>query len=1057
MISSIIRQRATVYLAVAAMLFFGFLTYARLPREAAPDIDIPIVMVTTPYPGVSPEDVESLLTIPLETELAGLKDLKSMKSTSAEGVSLVVLEFEPEVAIDDVLQKVRDRVSTAETKLPDDAEDTQVNEISTSDFPMLILTIAGPLDDVKLKALGEALQDEIDRIPGVLDTDLSGGRTRQIRVQVDPNRLRHYRLDLDAVINAIASENVNIPGGEVRAGDTNYLIRIPGEFETAAEIERVPVARVGDRPVFVSDLAQVVDGFEDQSTYARMNGEPAVSLAIKKRAGANILDIAKEAKVVAAAHATNWPAGVTYRALGDESRFIEDTVNELESGIITSLILVVGVILFFMGLRSSLFIAVTIPLSMLLGMIVIWAIGDTLNMIVLFSLIMALGMVVDNGIVIIENIYRHHEEGKDLLTASIDGTNQVAVPVVVSTLTTVAAFVPLLFWTGIMGQFMGYLPKTIIIVLMASLVAAVFVMPVLTSRLMRLHRRRGGEVRISPAMGLYRRTLAWTIDHRYLFTAGMMAAFVGTVFAYSRFGHGTEFFPEVEPDRATITIRTPDGSDVEATDRIARQVETMIVAEQNVDVYVAEVGVASDGHFGGTQSAANQARITIDFLPHHTKARAGDVIRIENTRLTIDRLRHAVQEIPGATIDVEKERMGPPVGAPVAVEVAGDDFHDVGATASRLRRELSSIPGVTDLTDDYRVGRPEMRIEIDRGAAKRVGASTQSIASTVRTAFAGTEASKLRDGEDDYDIMVELHPRYRDDLQSVMALRIPGDSEGPGTPSVPISAVASYRLAGGSGSIRHVDQKPVVTIEGDVEEGFNENAVREAVGGYIAGHRTPLGTSLRLGGADDEQRKTQEFLGNAFLVALALIALLLVGQFNRYDLPFIILFSVVLSLVGVLWGLIITGTPFGIVMTGLGVISLAGVVVNNSIVLLDYVGKLRASGIPVREALIEAGVTRFRPVLLTAGTTVLGLVPMAIGMNIDYRKLSVTFGGTSPEWWGPMAVAIIFGLAFATVLTLVQAPTTYAIFEDVRVLAARWLSRLGLAAATPAPEAPGGE
>ncbi len=1054
MIAALIRQRATVYLIVVVVTIFGLLTYASLPREAAPDVDIPIVMVTTPYIGVSPEDIESLITVPLENELTGLKDLKKLESTSAEGVSLIMLEFEPEVEIEDVLQRIRDRVSTAESKLPNEAEDTEITEISVSEFPIMIVAIAGPVDELELKRLGESLEDEIGRIPGVLEADLSGGRTREIRVQVDPYRLQHYNLSLDDVVGAVSSENVNIPGGDVRAHEANFLLRVPGDFEAPQDLERVAIARVGNRPVFLTDVGRIVDGFEDRETYARMNGQPAVSIAVKKRTGSNILEIADAVKATAAEQAERWPEGVEFRVLGDESRFIRDIVSELENGIITALILVVSVIVFFLGIRNSLFIAVSIPLSMLLGMVVIWTIGDTLNMIVLFSLILALGMLVDNGIVLVENIYRHLEEGKGLFDASVEGTNEVALAVVASTLTTVAAFAPLLFWTGIMGQFMGYLPKTVVIILLCSLVVAVFVLPVLTSTLMRRRRmesRRSGAA--SPVMTAYRRLLEWCIRHRYLTTGAMLAALFGTMVAYGALGHGLEFFPDVEPDRATITVRAPDGTDVEATDRIVRRIEGIVAREPNVDVYVAETGVAASGHFGGAQSAANQARLTLDFLPHRTKAKPGDSIRTEDTRQTIDRLRHEVQEIPGAEIVVEKERMGPPVGDPVAVEVSGEDFHEVGRIASSVRREIATVPGVTDLSDNYRVGRPEMRIEIDRGAAKRIGASTQRVASTIRTAVAGNVASKLRDGEDEYDIRVELGPEHRNDLQSILALRVPGDAEGPGTPAVPLSAVASYELAGGSGSIRHIDQDLVVTISGDVEEGFNEDAVRQAVRQRLTELQPDLkqGYHLRLGGADDEQMKTQLFLRNAFFVAIALIALVLVSQFNRYDLPLIILFSVVLSLVGVLWGLIITRTPFGIVMTGLGVISLAGVVVNNSIVLLDYVEKLRERGRAVHDALVEAGMTRFRPVLLTAVTTILGLVPMAIGMNINYRQLTVMFGGTSAEWWGPMANAVIFGLAFATVLTLIQVPVMYSIIEDLRRVFSRLAGTTSSAATEPRP------
>ncbi|MEZ4438665.1 MAG: efflux RND transporter permease subunit [Polyangiaceae bacterium] len=1056
MIETLVKHRAAVALMVICITVFGLVTYRALPREASPDVKIPVVLVSTPYIGVSPKDIETLITIPIENELSGMKDLKKMSSTSAEGASIVMLEFEPEVVIEDVLQRVRDRVSRVKSDLPPDAEEPDIREISFSDFPILIVTIAGPIDEEQLKKLGEDLEEDVKQVRGVLDAKLSGGRTREIRVQVDPKRLEHYSLSLDDVIGAVAQENVNIPGGNVTSGSANFLLRVPGEFKQAAEIEGVAIKRVGDRPVFVRDVAKVVDGFEDRSTYSRMNGQPAVSLAVSKRTGENILDIADQVKAIAKKHQEKWPEGVSHAILGDQSRFVKDMVSELENGIITALLLVVGVLLFFMGVRNSLFVAVAIPLSMLLGFIAISLFGMTLNMVVLFSLILALGMLVDNAIVLVENIYRHVEEGKDLVTASIVGTKEVAGAVTASTLTTVAAFAPLVFWTGIMGQFMGFLPKTVIIVLVASLIVAIGVLPVATAKLMKLSPRK----ETAPALGeagplaYYKAFVAWAIRHRYLCAAVGVGTLVGTFMAYGALNHGTEFFPAVEPDQAVITVRAPDGTDLEETDRIVRQVEAILAQEENVDVFVADSGVSGGGDpMSGAQAASNQARISIDFLPHATKAKEGDKPRVESTDITIKRLREELSTIVGAKLTIAKQEMGPPVGPKISVEVSGDDFHTVGELAAQIRREIGEIAGVTDLNDDYRIGRPEMRLRIDRGAAKRVGASTQAVAGAVRTAVAGTKASTLRDGEDEYDIMVELAPRFKDDLQSVLTLRIPGRSDmSPKTFPVPLSSVASYELSGGSGSVRHIDQDLVITVNGDVLAGFNENEVRQHVIDYIAAREMPPGFQLRLGGANDEQREAQEFLSMAFLIAIFLIAIVLVAQFNSFLIPGIILGSVVLSLVGVLWGLIITGTPFGVVMTGLGVISLAGVVVNNAIVLLDYVGQVREEtpDADVHEVLVQAGLVRFRPVMLTAVTTILGLVPMAVGISIDFAEMKFAFGSQSAEWWGPMAIAVIFGLLFATVLTLVFVPTFYAIVEDMRNLPGRVFSRFKKDAPSPA-------
>jgi multidrug efflux pump len=1041
MFRAILGKSATVFLLTVCIIVFGTTSYLSLPRESSPDVKVPVVLVTTPYLGVAPEDIESIVTVPMENELAGLKDLKKMLSTSAEGASIVFLEFEPEIVIEDALQRVRDRVNRVRPKLPADVEESEIREISFSDIPVLLVTIAGSVDETELQKLGEALEDEAKRLPGVLDTTLTGGLERRIFVQVDPNRLNHYSLSLDDITGAIANENVNVPGGDVTAGGAEFLLRVPGEFKDPREIENVAIGRKGDRPVFVRDVGRVVDGFAKRETYSRMDGVAAVTLGVTKRSGANILHIADGVKALAAAHATKWPEGVSHRVLADQSQQIRDMVSDLENNVISAFILVVAVVLIFMGARNSAFVGLSIPLSMLTSFVFISIFGMTLNMIVLFSLVLALGMLVDNGIVLVENIYRHMEEGSDPWTASIEGAAEVGGAVAASTATTVAAFLPMVFWTGIMGQFMGYLPKTVIIVLTASLGVAVVILPVFTARWLKPRaraRRLDDEESLGPYMRAYRSFLERTIRRRYLaLTAGFLVL-IGTFAAYGVLNHGTEFFPETEPNRATIAVRGPDGMSLEATDAIVRQVEHILTAEPNVDVYVAESGVSGTGDPMEVSSGAhNMGRITVDFLKSANQAEPGERARVEPTTKTIERLRAKVAEIPGARITVEKERMGPPVGSPIAVEVHGTDFHGVGAVAARVRRDLAAIPGATDLTDDYRVGRPEVKLRIDRGAAKLVGASTQRIAQTVRGAVAGTKATLLRDGDDEHDIMVELDPRFRSDLQQVLDLRIPGSKPtSPDTFPVPLSAVASYELSGGSGAIRHIDQNLVVTINGDIEEGHQENTVRARVIEYI--EKTDIeGYHLRLGGANDEQVKAQEFLGRAFLIAVFLILFVLVMQFDRFDLPLIILGSVVMSLVGVLWGLVLTGTPFGIMMTGIGVISLAGVVVNNAIVLLTYVEQLRARGNDVLEALLRAGTARVRPVLLTAITTILGLMPMATGISFDFTRGRWILGGQSADWWGPMAIAVIFGLAVSTVLTLVMVPTVYAVFEDLRGLRRR--------------------
>lgn len=1064
----IVKNAAPIFLMALGIFLFGLVSYITLPRESAPDVKVPFVMVTTPYVGVSPRDIESLVTVPLENELAGLKGLKLMRSTSAEGVSIVFLEFEPDIIIEDALQRVRDRVNRARPKLPDDVEESQVRELSFTDIPVLIVTVAGPFDETVLKQLVEDLEDEVARLPGVLEAEVSGGTEREFQVLIDPGRLNHYGASLNDVVSAVEGENVNIPGGDVRVGDANLLVRTPAELVTAADIEEVPVIIKGGYPVRVKDLGRVRDGIADRTTYARMNGEPAVSLRVKKRTGANIIGVADAVKEVVAAQSEAWPEGAEYRVLADQSRDIFDMVKELQNNIFTALILVVGVILFFMGFRNSLFVAIAIPLSMFVSFSVLQALGFTLNMVVLFSLILALGMLVDNAIVVVENIYRHLELGKSRWRAAVDGTSEMAMPVAASTATTIAAFFPMVFWGGIMGQFMGYLPKTVIVVLLASLAVALVILPVFTSRLMRRpsldpaeadlsyeeavarmeERERAKYEQPGRVMGWYKGLLERSIRWRYLSLGVGLATLILTFGVYALFNHGLEFFPATEPDRAVISIRAADGTDLDTTDRIVRRIEGMLGQIDDVDVFVSEVGVSSGtgGGLVGTSTSPHSARITVDFLAHPASTRHGESPRSRSSDETILEIREAVRGIAGAEITVERQEMGPPVGDDIEVQVRGQDFKEVGETAQRLRRELARIDGLTGLRDNYRVNRPELALRVDRAAAKQVGVSTGLIGNTVRTAFNGVAATAIRDGDREYDVVVRLAPEFTQDVQEVLSLTLAGRLERePDMYPIPLSTVATYQLAGGTGSVAHLDQALTVTISGDVLEGLSVSEKQGEVEKVVESFEFPPGMSAALGGSSTEQEEAASFLLWAMAVAVVLILLVLVTQFNDFVQPVIILLTVVLSLIGVLWGLLLTGTPFGVMMTGIGVISLAGIVVNNAIVLLDYVRQLQHEGHSVHDSLVRAGMTRFRPVMLTAATTILGLVPMALGIALDLDlwwaggvvplpTLGLVVGSQSSAFWGPMAVAVIFGLAFATVLTLVMVPTLYSIYDDLRRL-----------------------
>jgi multidrug efflux pump len=1087
-----LRRRSVVYVLVVLIVLLGSQAYRVLPREAAPDITIPVVLVTTAYPGVSPQDIEVLVTHPLERELKELRGIDEMRSTSAEGVSIVTLEFAPDVDIDTALQRIRDRVDRARPDLPSDAEDPVVTEISTEDFPVMILALSGEYGLVRLEQVADDLKRRIELVPGVLEVQLTGEVVREIHVYVDPDRMSVLGLTMDEVVRAVQNENVNMPGGTLDLGDASYLVRVPAEFRDPREIEDVVVKVEGGDPIQVRDFATVVDGFRDRASYARIDGRDAITLTISKRGGANLLVLADTVREIVDTQMPTWPAGTRVDVLSDQSEDIRDMVRQLENTMITGLILVVGVLFFALGLRTSLFVAAAIPLSMLITFFVLQALGITLNMIVLFSLILALGMLVDNAIVIVENIYRHMQQGTGRVEAAWRGTKEVAWPVTTSTLTTVGAFLPLLFWPGVVGTFMGFLPRTIIITLLASLFVALVVSPVLCASFMRadpkrrlgedgipdrpwahayqgllrwaLHRRKvggfegvlrngiapsaglvvtfmlvrplsatlgGAALVVAAAAGLIVFALVWALvmrDNRARLVYGMVYLLIGTAFTYAALDRGVVFFPQTTPDSARIVLRTPDGSRLEHTDAIARAVEAGLSTEPNVMTYVANIGgaAAAAGSVNVGQSVANQASINVDFLD--------EADRVESPVRTIEILRAKARALPGVEVEVLRPQMGPPTGAPVAVEIRGDDLRTLGALARQVRDRIADVPGLVDLKDDYQAARPEIRVEVDRVRARLAGVSTGAVASTIRTAISGNIASTFRDGADEYDIVVRLPPGARADADVLRRLTVP-DEDGR---SVPLSQVATLRTAGGSGSIRHLDGQRLITVSGDAE-GRQPARIQEDVEKRLEDFPLPPGYSLTLAGEGQDRDEASAFLSQAFVLALFLIFMVLVAQFNSLPLPAIILISVVLSLIGVLFGLIVTGTPFGIIMTGLGVISLAGIVVNNAIVLIDFIGQLRVQGLSRIEAIVRAGTIRLRPVVLTALTTLLGLLPMAVGVSIDFFGPSVQVGGSSAEWWGPMAVAVVFGLTVATFLTLVVVPVLYSLFDDASVFMRRKL------------------
>lgn len=1102
-----INHRLTIYVLIALIVFAGATTYVSLPRESFPEVKISLILVSTVYPGVSPEDMETLITRHIETELKGLSGVKEISSTSSEGVSSIQVEFNPEVDLDTALQKVREKVDLAKPDLPPEVDDPRVQDVDISQVPILVASLAGDVGLVRLTDIAKDLKDDLEAIAGVNRVQIIGGKTREVQVYVDPRRLSFYELSLTDLVVAVGRENLNIPGGEISVGRLKYLVRLPAEIKDPAEIEDFVVKVRDGQPIYVRDVAYVQYGFEEDTTLSRVDRNPSVTLTVEKRTGSNLIGVADEVKAELQRQEAFLPAGTVVTILGDQSKDIRSMVNELENNILSGLILVVAVLMAFLGFRNSLFVAVAIPLSMLMAFVGIQTLGYTLNMIVLFSLILVLGMLVDNAVVIVENIYRHREAGMEAIEAASLGTKEVAMPVIASTITTLCAFAPMLIWPGIMGDFMSYLPITLIIGLTASLVVALIFNPTLCAYFMNVAPSKG-EKKEGRFLQRYRAFLSWLLtpapdegtkgwffrnwalplvfivlavigmaivlgamllesqsatafaivgilfgiggiafalqgaiwliwsvarlamhkltpyvtDRRSGVIWSMGAVLAFTLVVYGAVGQGMEFFPETEPEQIFVDVEAPTGATLETSDSVVRRIEALTGNTTDLSHSVANVGSrgisieGGGGMGGGGGGISNNSRITLDLLDREQRSQRDSFV-------TMAAVREAISGLDGADIKVDKPTEGPAVGKPVTIRLIGEDLDILFDLAQQVKEGIRSVPGLVNLDDDLDRGKPELRLHVDRIEAMLAGVSTQEIASTVQTAVRGAEASKFRIGEDEYDITVRLAPDARASLDDLGDLTVPDDD---GIP-IPLRTLVTLEPGVGPSAINRVDLKRVVTVDGDVVRapGRTEDSVRQEVAVRLGEMDFPAGYRWSFAGSNQEEQESQAFLQRAFVIAVLLISLVLVTQFDSVILPFTIMVSVLLSLIGVFWGLIITATPFGIVMTGIGVISLAGIVVNNAIVLCDFIRQLRDKGLAKTEAVIEAGVIRLRPVLLTAVTTVLGLIPLTLGINIDFFEMSITTGGQSSQFWFSMGVAVIFGLTVATVLTLVIVPVTY--------------------------------
>ena len=1103
-----VNNSTSIFLLAIMIFILGTLAYIRMPKEQFPEATLPTVYINTPYFGNSASEIENLVTRPLEKQIENISGIKNVNSTSIQDFSVIIAEFEADLDIEAVVRKVKDAVDKAKQDLPTDlTEEPSVLEINFSDIPIVTINISGDYSNDDLKRYAEDLQDRIENINQVSKVNLKGALDREMRVDVDLLKMQSLKVSFNDIENAISAENLTMSGGEILNNDFKRGLRVVGQFESADQIANMIVKSENQRPIVLKDIAQVYYGYQDRTSYSRSDGLPVISLDVIKRKGQNLLEAAdqidKELNEVKAV----FPDNLKISVFNDQSINTRREVNNLENNIISGVILVTLVLLFFLGLRNASFVGIAIPMSMVLGFLILNLMGITLNIVVLFALVLALGMLVDNAIVAVENMYRYMQEGYTAYQAAKFGVGEIAVPIIASTATTLAAFIPLGFWPGIMGEFMKYFPLTLIIVLTSSLFVALVINPVFAKRFMEVESNTSDDLnqkralkKLAKRIGIYliimlimyAAGVQWlgnlavivivlTLVNHFLLTP-IAAWFQRVVLPwlennyddFVRWSLGrpflmmfvnlgllilslvlmvirqpkVEFFPNADPQYINAFIELPLGSDIEATNKVVKDIEAKIEnrlkgKRQIVDAVLTQVGENTSDPNAVPEPGVtpNKARITISFVQFDKRE------GISTTDI-LNELRQDIKGYPGVQVVFDKNADGPPAGKPINIEVRGESVDSLIVLSDRMVKYINgrNIGGIEELKSDIKIGKPELLVNIDREAARRYELSTYSIASAIRTSVFGKEVSKFKDGEDEFPITVRLDDKSRNDIEALMNQKITFRNPANGKiVQVPISAVAKFEYSSTYSSIKRKNSERMVTIASNVLSSHNSNEVVSQIKSSMEQFKMPSGYTYEFTGEQQQQAEDMGFLSSAFLIAIFLIFFILVSQFNSFAIPFIIMMSVFLSVIGVFLGYSISGSTISIIFSGVGIISLAGVVVNNAIVLLDFIlleKKRRAEELglihvdlldrkEVIDIIIKSGGTRLRPVLLTAITTVLGLIPLAIGLNINFfsfvRNWDPEFfiGGDNTAIWGPMAWTVIYGLTFATFLTLVIVPVMY--------------------------------
>ena len=1019
------RSRVIILLLIM-VLSLGAYAYTSIPKEANPEVPLPLVYVSTGLDGISPTDAERLLIEPLESEFAAITGLDRMESHASEGFASVQLEFLPGGDIDEALDKVREAASRAESELPADAYDITITEINTALFPIITVLLSGPVPERTLNALADSVQEAVEGLSGVLEVDVGGKRDEFLEVLIDPTVFQTYNLSFEEVIGQIQRNNQLIAAGAIEAGAGRVVLKVPGLIEDLQDVMDMPVKVRDGTVVTFSDVATIRRAFDDPTSFARINGQPALALEVKKRSGANIILTVEDVKERIAELQADWPETVRVDFLQDQSEQVEELLTDLEANVIAAVILVMIVIVFSMGLRSAILVGLAIPGAFLAGVTALWVLGYTMNIVVLFSLILVVGMLVDGAIVTTELADRKLQDGCSPKEAYAFAAKRMAWPIIASTATTLSVFFPLLFWTGMVGEFMKFLPITVLLTLFASLFMALIFIPVVGGWIGKrqpqsarskaaLHNAEFGDPReIGGVTGAYVRLLERAILRPGATLLFAIALLLGAFGLYGQLGNGMNFFPSVEPDFMQVQVRARDNASIYERDRLVRLVENKLLSYGEVATVYAR-SVMSAGQ--GDEETIGTLQLELTEWDERRKAAViGSDIRAD------------VADLAGINVQVLTEDGGPAAGKPINLQLIGGTPEAQSAAVDTVRDAMATIGGFTDITDTRPLPGVELSINVNRVEAARFGADVSLLGQAVQLLTQGIEVASYRPGDIDgtLDIRVRF-PHEERSLAELGNLRVPTTSG-----LVPIANFVSFAPTERVGTIRRIDERRVVTVEANLASGVLLTDQVSKLTAAMEEQGLPSGMTYSFAGEAEDQTEAMVFLVGAFISAILLMFLILLMQFNRFYQALIVMSAIIFSIAGVLLGLMVTGRPFGVVMGGIGVIALAGIVVNNNIVLIDTYNQLKAAGLSPLEAALRTGAQRLRPVVLTSVTTALGLMPMVIGLNIDFFTRKIVYGAPSTQLWTELSSAIAGGLVIATILTLVVTPALLMLGEPGR-------------------------